>query len=273
MTKDKSVLVCGIGEAASAAARRLFLEGYAVALHRATPPRILRRSMCFADAWFDVRAQLDGVEARRADVANEFLLGLQTRNFIPLLRSRLWDVIERWPWDVIVAAREDGEPTPLSLRELAELSIGLGEGFTAGKDCDLVVETEGPDPGAILHPGEARRKRPAPSGPPPGHCEALAPHPGLFRAETRIGAMVQAGETLGFVVDSPVLAPVAGRVKGIARREQAVAKGAPIVEIALSRKARVAGVGDEAQSASRGAAFAVEMELEGWKPMSFENWF
>ena len=272
MTKDKSVLVCGIGETASAVARRLFLEGYAVALHRAAPPRMLRRGMCFADAWFDMRALLDGVEARRADVAAEFLLGLQSRNFIPLLRARLWDVIERWPWDVIVAAREEGEPTAPSLRDLAELSIGLGEGFVAGEDCDLVVETDGPDPGTILRPGEARRKRRATSGSAPGHCEALAPRPGLFRAETRIGAMVQAGETLGFVLDTPVLAPVAGRVKGMARREQAVGKGAPIVEIALSRKASVVGVGEAAQAASRGAAFAVEMELEGWKPMSFENW-
>jgi len=63
MSKDKCVLVCGIGEAASAAARRLFGEGYAVALYRATPPRLLRRRMSFADAWFDAQAQLDGVEA------------------------------------------------------------------------------------------------------------------------------------------------------------------------------------------------------------------
>jgi len=141
MTIDKSVLVCGIGETASATARRLHGEGYAVAIFRATAPRLLRRRMSYADVWFDGFATLDGVEARRADVACEFLLGLQTRSFIPLLRQQLRDVLGRWPFDAIVACREDEEPLPPSLIDLAEITIGLGPGFTPGGHCDLVIET------------------------------------------------------------------------------------------------------------------------------------
>ena len=51
-----------------------------------------------------------------------------------------------------------------------------------------------------------------------------------------------------------------------------IGRGAPIVEIALSRKARVAGISDKNQLVSRGVAFALEMETEGWEPFSFENW-
>ena len=272
MSKDQSVLVCGIGEAASATARRLFGEGYAVALHRATPPRDLRRRMCFADAWFDGGAQLDGIEARRADVACEFLVGLQTRNFIPLLRTRLWEVLERWPWDVIVATREDGEPSPISLRDLAGLTIGLGEGFAAGKDCDLVVETDCRDPGAILREGDPPQGRlPRASA---AQCfEVLAPRPGLFRAAASIGALVDVGERLGAILDAEILSPVAGRIRGMARKEAAVGQGAPIVEIAAARNARVAGISEENRLVSRGVAFAVEMESEGWARLSFEKWF
>jgi xanthine dehydrogenase accessory factor len=272
MSSEKSILVCGIGETASATARRLFAEGHAVALFRATAPRLLRRRMCFADAWFDGYAPLDGVETRRADVSNEFLLGLQTRQFIPLLRTGISEVLERWPWDVIVAIREQGEPLPASLRDLAELTIGLGEGFNAGVTCDLVIETDGPDPGAILRQGAVSNRRKVPGGEAVDHQEVFAPCPGLFRSNTSIGAIVGAGETLGCIGDAPVLSPVGGRIKGIARKDLAVLEGALIAEIAPSRGARIAGVSDRNQLISRGAAFAVEMESEGWEPFSLESW-
>ncbi|ARN80039.1 hypothetical protein [Methylocystis bryophila] len=273
MSKDKSVLVCGVGETASAAARRIFLEGYAVALFRTTAPRVLRRRMTFSDAWYDSFAQLEGVETRRADVSGEFLLGLQTRSFIPLLRQRWQDVMGFWPWDVIVAVEEDAEPRPTALRDLAELTIGMGPNFKAGLDCDLVVETEGPDPGAILRPGEsARAPDSGRKGEPEDSVLALAPRNGLFRASVSIGMTIEAGEAFGFVDDTPALAPAGGRVRGLARKEAAVAQGEPLADIAFSPSTRVAGVSERNQLISRGVAFAIEMESEGWKPFSFENW-
>jgi xanthine dehydrogenase accessory factor len=269
MSKDKTVLVCGVGETASAAARRLFLEGYSIALFRTTAPRVLRRRMAFSDAWYDSFAQLEGVETRRADVNGEYLLGLQTRSFIPMLRQRFQDVVGFWPWDVIVAVEEDAEPTPTGLRDLAELTIGIGPSFSAGVNCDLVVETEGADPGAILRPGETPQgRRPAPED----GVLASAPRKGLFRASVSIGMTVEAGEPLGLVEDTPVLAPAGGRLRGVARREAAVTQDAQLAEIAFSRTAQVAGVSERNQLVSRGVAFAIEMESEGWEPFSFEKW-
>jgi len=272
MFKEKSVLVCGLGETASAVARRLFGEGYTVALFRSTAPRDLRRRMSFADAWYDSFAQLEGIEARRADVSGEFLLGLQTRSFIPLMRQRMQDVIGGWPWDVIVGIEEDSEPPPLSMRDLAELTIGIGSIFTPGVHCDLVIQVEGPDPGAILRSEEGLKARNARRGEEEDSALAISPRSGLFRANVSIGMAIEAGEILGFVGDTPALAPVGGRLRGLARREEAVTQGAPLAEIAFSRSARVAGVSERNQLVSRGVAFAIEMESEGWKPLSFENW-
>lgn len=126
MTEEKTILVCGIGEEASAAARRLFGDGHAVVLYRATAPQFLRRRMCFADAWYDGYAYLDGIEVRRADVSSELLLGLRTRQFIPLLRGLFSDVAGRWPWDAIIVAQEEKESTPSPLAHLADVTIGLG---------------------------------------------------------------------------------------------------------------------------------------------------
>lgn len=268
MSNELTVLVCGIGEDASAVARGLFGEGYAVALHKCASPLTLRRRMSFADAWYDGYAVLDGVEARRADVASEFMLGLQSRAFIPLLRGQLADVIERWPWHVIVAAREDKEDDVGSFLHLAEFTIGLGSSFAPGLDCDMAIATHGPDPGAILRAGDIWPKE----WPETQNSVVFAPVAGQFRADMPIGALATQDAPVGYIGETPVLAPLGGRVVGIARREQAVAEGAPIAEIAENVTARVAGVSRRSQLVARAASFAIELENEGIKPFSFEDW-
>jgi xanthine dehydrogenase accessory factor len=273
MFQEKSVLICGIGETASAIARRLFLEGHLVALYRAEPPYMLRRCKSYADVWFDACAFLDGVEARRADVKSEFLLGLRTQKFIPLHRGPFTEALEAWPWDVIIAAKEGDSLAPRALLNSAELTIGLGRGFVAGEDCDLVIEIDGADPGGILRSGDTPKRRRAPAekdAAPP--CAVLAPTSGLFKARMEIGATVAQGEILGFIKDQPLLAPIEGRILGVVRKEQAVLKGAPLVEIARSRAASVAGISVRDQLISRSIAFVVEMESEGMQPLSFEKW-
>lgn len=272
MIKDKTILVCGIGEEASATARRLFGDGYAVVLCHARAPQVLRRKMCFADAWYDGSAHLDGIEARRVDVGAEFVLGLRSREFIPLLRGALVDVVDRWPWDVIIAAREEQEPASPPLLHLADVTIGLGPHFRAGADCDLVVETEGLDPGAILRQGDTpwRGRRAQRQG---EEFVVLAPAAGQFRSTLTIGRFADRGELLGVVEDVEIRAPCAGRIRGMARQRRAVVVGAPLVDIALSPTARCVGVSDRCQLISRGVAFAVEMECEGLKPLPATHWW
>ncbi|MGD9545106.1 MAG: hypothetical protein AB7F41_08535 [Methylocystis sp.] len=273
MIKDKTILVCGVGEEASATARRLFGDGYAVVLHRSTAPHVLRRRMCFADAWFDGGANLDGIEARRADVSAELLLGLRTREFIPLLRGSFSEIVGRWPWDVIIAVHEEKELPP-PLRPLADVTIGLGSHFSAGVDCDLVVETEGPDPGAILRQGDPPRRRSATTA--QRRPEALivtAPAAGQFRSNLSIGAFAEPGELLGSIDEIEIRAPKAGRIRGVARQKRTFGVGAPLVEIAFSPTARFVGVSDRSQLISRGVSFAVEMECEGSAQGPIGNWW
>ena len=148
MNDQISVLVLGIDETASAVARMLLLAGYAVAMHQPAPPKTLCRKMAFADAWHDGATSLDGVQARRADLSSDFLTGLRTRLYIPILVQSFSDT-GRWAWDVIADAKPvDERWEPIASR--AELTIGLGPGRVAGSDCDLVIETSGPNPGAIF---------------------------------------------------------------------------------------------------------------------------
>ncbi len=60
-------LVRGVGDIGSAVAHWLFLAGYAVTVHDGEQPTTTRRGMVSADAIFDGRTPLDGVEAIRVD--------------------------------------------------------------------------------------------------------------------------------------------------------------------------------------------------------------
>ncbi|WP_024880212.1 hypothetical protein [Methylosinus sp. LW3] len=268
MNKELCILVCGVGERASAVARRLIGEGYATVLHQERPPRALRRRMCYADAWFDGIATLGGVEARRADRPTEFLCGMQTRQFLPLLLRPFDEVVERWPWDVIVSAPDhDGRPAR-SLANVAELTIGVGSGFVAGADCDLVIATDGLDPGAVLRSGDAPPSRREADRLALDYWDVIAMTEGALAARKTIGERVEAEEILGFIGEEPVRAPVAGRISGLARPDQMAPAGAPIAEIATSDRAPIAGVSDSNKLIARGVSFAVEMEAGGWTPVS-----
>ena len=54
----------GIGDIGSAVAHALFIEGLRVVIHDDPAPTTTRRGMAFADAVFDGRATLDGVDTR-----------------------------------------------------------------------------------------------------------------------------------------------------------------------------------------------------------------
>lgn len=272
MTTDRHacILVLGIGETASAIARELFLADHIVALHQASPPPNLRRKMAFSDAWFDGSSVLEGVEARRADLVAEFMLGLRSRMFIPVLTHPLSQILERWPWEVIVDADLEGRKEQIRIKNLAGLTIGVGDGCVAGDTCDLAIDAHGNDPGAIRRPGERAAARKAADEPAePALVSAGAA--GLFSAAKDIGNVVEEGEAFGFIDGAPLPAPYAGRIRGLVKDGRAVTVGTPIADIAASTGAQVAGMTSRNRLIARGVAFAVEMQVEGWAPFSWDE--
>jgi xanthine dehydrogenase accessory factor len=270
MSEHSSILVLGLGPLASAAARLLFLAGYAVALRQIADPKVLRRKMSFADSWGGVGACLDGVEARVARRDRDFLAGLRQKSFIPVLTRPLVGDVERWPWDVVVDGRGEcgaGEREAVE----APFRIGLGRGPVAGEDCDMVIATDGPDPGAVVRSGGAPRPTTLGEW---GYHEAgrvAAPAPGRFRAEAEIGQAVARGGVLGHVGETAILAPRAGRLVGLRRAGAAVGQGEPLAEVALDPLTRFAGVGKSEQAVARAVLLAVQMELNGWEAVELKR--
>ena len=255
MPDKSSVLVLGVNELASAVARTLLLSGHAVALHQSAPETVLRRKMSFADAWWDGVATLGGVEARRVGRDAELLSGLTSGMFVPVLCQADLAAVARWPWDVVVDAREGGGE-----RCDTELTIVLGPGASAGEDCDLVIEVGGPDPGAVLRAGCAKGGPRAFSR---FDTAVRAPASGVFRSEKVIGEVVRAGEMIGLVGTALVVAPCDGRLRGLVRPPREMLAGALLAEVVPNAAIQVSGVDRVDQIIARAVDFAIELEQSG----------
>lgn len=256
---DKScVIIYGLDELASAVGRMLLLSGHAVAMHSAVPPDVLRRRMAFSDAWYDGAAVLEGVDARRADRDAVLVSGLRSGMFIPILTQPTFQAIARWPWDVLIDARGLSEGAGRMGLD-AELAIVLGPGATAGADCDLVIETGGKDPGAVVRSGPAA----CPHARDDLEHVAIAPASDVFHAERDIGAVVEAGDLIGFVGAAPVCAPSSGRLRGLRRPGRWIDTGEIVAEVAADRRASVEAIDRICKLIARSVAFTVEMEQQG----------
>jgi xanthine dehydrogenase accessory factor len=223
----------------------------------------LRRKSAYADAWFDKNATLEGVEARRAKTGAEFLRGLRERMFLPLLTQAFDEIVERWPWDVIVDTAGSAMGEEINLH--ARLSIRLGEGRIAGRDCDLVIDTGGVDPGAILRQGAAPSRRPSREG------QILAPTSGVFATDRMIGEMVSPGDALGRIGGQTLRAIDAGRLIGLRRSGAVLVEGEAAAEVVANPAFAIGGIGKTDKLVARALVFAIEMELNGWKPVALDR--
>ena len=200
-----------------------------------------------------------------------FLAGLRNRAFIPLLARPLAEVVERWPWDALIDVRPAEERRYEKITGRADLTVALGAPAVAGEGYDLVIEMDGPDPGAVIRSGPARlasRDRNAET-----FARVTAPKAGLFDAIAEIGDSVEAGAALGRIGDAMVIAPEAGRLRGLHRDANFVVANDPIAEIARDPRAVVSGCDRNSLAIARATLFAVEMELAGIKPISLGDLF
>ena len=96
--------------------------------------------------------------------------------------------------------------------------MALGPGFTAGKDCHAVLETNrGHNLGRVLLKGNAEPNTGVPGtvGGESAKRVLRAPTEGVFRAARAIGDSVQAGDVGAYVGDMPVRSQLNGVVRGL----------------------------------------------------------
>lgn len=256
------VLIRGSGDVASAVAHRLFGAGYQVLIQEVVRPAYIRRGMAFTDAVFEGKADLQGVLAKRPPTAQDVQRMLQCHHAIPIFIGTLQEALQSFSPDVLVDARMRKRAVAEPQRGLVPLTIGLGPGFTAGEEVDLVVETAwGQQLGQVLYAGRAQALAGEPQA-----IEGLrrercvyAPQAGEISQPVAIGTWVEAGEAVATLGDWIVKAPVSGHVRGICHAGAQVELGAKILEMDPRRDAAVThGLGERPQRIAAGVQAALE---------------
>ncbi|MCK9548567.1 MAG: selenium-dependent molybdenum cofactor biosynthesis protein YqeB, partial [Sphaerochaeta sp.] len=100
----------------------------------------------------------------------------------------------------------------------APLVVALGPGFTAGVDCDYVIETmRGHNLGRIIKSGSAQANTGTP-GLVGGHDKNRvlhSPKAGIFSSERTIGELVNEGDIIATVDGEPIIAKISGKLRGL----------------------------------------------------------
>jgi xanthine dehydrogenase accessory factor len=250
---DRLVVVRGGGDLATGAAHRLVRAGLPVIVTELAQPLAIRRSVAVAAAVTEGTVQFDGIEARRVTSSDE-AVGLARSGIVSVMVSpQLPELAE--PPAVVVDAR-------LAKRNLdtrsdqAPLVIALGPGFTAGVDCDAVVETmRGHRLGRVIWVGGAEPDTGTPGrvGGVSAERVVRAPNDGEVLWRVEIGDVVSVGDVMGTVAEAEIAAPIAGVVRGLLYPGQEAISGLKIADVdpradraacfEISDKARLVGGG------------------------------
>ena len=231
--KEQLIFVRGGGDIATGTISRLFHSGYPIVILETTSPSAIRRQVALSEAVYDGESKVEDVTCIKVDSWEEAKEVLKEQKKVPLLVDPDCDILKQVrPWalvDAILAKKNLG-----TSRMMADKTIALGPGFSAGKDVDLVVETQrGHNLGRIIKEGPAAPNTVTP-GIIGGYGKERVIHAntgGVLRNKSNIGDWVKKWQVIAEIDDTPVLASIDGVLRGLIRDGYAVTKGFKIADI------------------------------------------
>lgn len=244
------ILVRGAGDLATGVLQSLWRAGFPLMASEVENPLAVRRTVSLCEAVYEGTAKVEDMTARRlpslpreAEVSPDAFLWDEIdrcwkKGEIPILVDPGLQCLPAYRPQILVDATIRKKNEDLSM-DLAPLVIALGPGFSAGKDCHLVIETmRGHRLGRLIFEGEALPNTHVPgiiAG--KGRERVLhAPVDGILRNRHRIGDQVQACEIISEIVvkdgrEVPVLAAISGLLRGLLRDGTPVTQGLKLGDI------------------------------------------
>lgn len=230
--KKEYIVVRGGGDMATGTIHRLCRCGWPVLVLETENPSAIRRKVAFCEAVFDKTAEIEGITCVRAEDLAEAEAIMQ-QGKVALLVDPQAKILESFHPEILidaVLAKKNLGTT----REMAEFTIALGPGFTAGEDVDCVIETmRGHQLGKIIYQGKA-----LPNTGVPGLIQGIgrervihSPAQGTIKNRTEISDLVEQGEILAMIGEVPVYASIRGILRGIIRDGYPVSQGLKIADI------------------------------------------
>jgi len=230
--KNLKVLIRGGGELASAVACRLAESHFKVIMTEVSKPQAVRRNISFCEAVYDGAQIVEGHTVRLVDsvqqVYDVWKMGEMALVVDPqaTIRAVIKPDVEV---DAIIAKKNLG-----TCITDAELVIGLGIGFEAGRNVHAVIETNrGHNLGRVIRSGiaEPDTGNPGDIGGYTTERVMRAPCSGFIKTVKNIGDLVQANEIVASVEEQSVKAVIPGIIRGLLRDGTPVTKGLKVGDV------------------------------------------
>lgn len=236
MLNKEFIIVRGGGDLATGTIHRLWSAGFPVLVLETEYPAAIRRQVSVCEAVYTGEAEVEGMKSILIHSAEEAENVIQNGG-VPVLVDPEGKCIRKLGpsvvVDAILAKKNLG-----TTRDMAPLTIGLGPGFTAGEDVDVVIETKrGHNLGRIIRKGSAAENTGIP-GNIGGYTSERVIHAaaaGKIRNIHRIGDVVKQGEVIAEIETEtgniPVPASIPGIIRGLIRAGYPVTRGFKIADI------------------------------------------
>jgi len=259
MSKNRTaVVIKGAGDLASGVAYRLHQCGLDVLMTELSNPLVVRRNVSFAEAIYEGSTKIEGITAKLSGSLEHALILLNSR-IIPVLIDPQAEVIKQLRPTVVIDARMAKRNLDTRIDE-APLVIGLGPGFVAEQDVDVVIETcRGHKLGRVIYSGSAVPNTNVPGAIDGYTLERLlrAPVDGQVLQSLSIGELVEKGDLVAFVEANPVHAEIAGVIRGMIKEGVWVSAGTKIGDIDPRKDTHCDTISDKALAIGGGVLEAV----------------
>ena len=267
------IIVRGGGDIATGTIYKLKKCGFSVLILEIAHPSAIRRNVAFSEAVYEDHSKVEDMEcflAKDEDEAERFLKDDKLTMLIDpkgncLKRFKPMAVV-----DAILAKKNLG-----TTRDMAPITIALGPGFTAGQDCDAVVETmRGHKLGRVIYEGKAIANTGVPGiiGGYAAERVIHAPVAGILHNIAKITDIVEEGESIAWIegadgTRTEVPATLSGLLRGLIREGYPVTKGFKMADIdpRLNEYENCFTISDKARCIAGGvveAYFVLKQQLE-----------
>lgn len=251
------VCVRGGGDLGTGVAHRLYVCGFPVTILELPRPRVIRRTVSFAQAVFAGQHVVEGVLARcDADPWSPGLIAVRIDPEGQELASLAPDVLV----DARMTKRNQGTHP-----DQARVVVGLGPGFEVGRDVHWVVETQrGHDLGRLVQRAQSDTGVPGDIGGQTARRVVKSPASGRFEACVELGDRVEEGQLLGHVGQVEVRSRLTGLLRGLITSGLEVNQGEKLADVDPRLDTDLSTISDKSRAIAGGVLEAIlrsEVEL------------
>ncbi len=225
-------LIRGGGDLASGIAVRLHRSGIKVVIAEIDQPLSVRRYVSFSEAIYTKSTLIEEIEGKLVRSFDE-IDKCHGSNCIPVIPDGDLTICSKAGIPILIDGRMLKRKVDADTHGFV-FTVGIGPGFYPGDNCDCVIETKrGPYLGRIYWNGTAEVDNGVPEkvGDYENERVLRSPENGLFKAKTRIGDMVEKGEVVAVVNNTPLVAPFRGVVRGLLHEGLTVTTGLKVGDV------------------------------------------